>query len=139
MSTIYEQIKNICEEVKDIKTLTEVKTVKAFIHKSKSDDYFTNANEFVKRKLSGADYKEGVIEVSLKPEVIKTVFGNANFEMTNEVRDNLIFFNSLMIEVSKAKRKSLTAEQKIEAAKAKVKELEIKQQEELEKVKSGRN
>lgn len=108
MKSMYEEIKLICKEVETVKALSTVKKVTIHRNKTNPEDTIEDSDKALAEALKAgkvwADYKKVEIEIPLKPFVLTTLFGKADFVINKEVRDNIKLFSTIIAEATKATR-----------------------------------
>ena len=104
MKSMYEEIKRICVEVGTVKDLSVIKRKTVYQNKTNPEDTFNYLEEAFAKGLDLAKYEKIVVEKKIKLEIVKTIFGNADFKMTPDIKKDFILFNEIMMEVTKPTR-----------------------------------
>lgn len=122
MKTLFEQIVEIRAKAGDLLKLNKEFVTVFYKHKTNEEDIFTNPEEFFNRKLITTDYEKEVKTSSPIKDLKKEIFGDENYEITDDTFKAIESFDNLLI----ALNEKPVSDFKKEKQKAQAKEQAVK-------------
>lgn len=84
-NSLFKQLEELAKKYYNGPVLTKVSSQTYYQHKENETDRFINPDEFINRKLNGADYEKVVILSSPKDSFLKEFFNNDEYKITKDV------------------------------------------------------
>lgn len=89
MKSLYEQLTELTKKFHQYPNINKVSTKTYYQNINDESDMFLDADEFINRKLNGADYKKVVIMNTPKRDFFKEFFGDADYKVTKETKSDM--------------------------------------------------
>lgn len=85
----FEQLAELAKKYFKYPDLNKIATKTVYQNLKDESDTFTNPDEFITRKLNGADYKKVVLLSSPKDDFLKEFFGTDEYKITKDVKSDM--------------------------------------------------